>query len=74
MDNKIKWETIEQDGKFDMCANRGESVSRTQIGEIGGNKFIRFQVLEAYYNQSRRSMAYKVISQTVLPFTNQVEK
>lgn len=64
---KIKWHLLEKKGDFSNCAMRGDSVSTIHKGEINGCEFLLFQTHEAYYNQNRSCMDYKIISSQVIP-------
>lgn len=67
---EITWKVIESTNNIGACSNKGESDTETSIGIINSeNKFIRFRIYEAYYNQSIKGIGAKVISENILPYS-----
>lgn len=65
-ENVIKWELIEQHGKYYACANAGDSVTTIKKGKINDTEFLLYETHEAYYNNSMKGMMYKVVSSQMI--------
>ena len=67
---EIIWKVIESTNNIGACSNEGESDTETSLGIINNKyRFIRFRIYQAYYNQNNKGICSKVISETILPYS-----